>query len=495
MRLGMRLENDKLRFDRLDCYDQGDHPIPPGHRKAREAYRRFQQMARSNYCGLVVESLSERIRVLGFSSGSGGNRKLDATAWGIWQANSLDADAGVVHHKMFALSRAYVMVSPNPLDKSKPYITPEDPRQVIHEYDPVIPRKVVAALKVWFDPTENTTLAIIYTPDFLFYFRAVGSTISPDGTVAGTTGSVAWRADGWEIDSDEGDGGYAANPLGEVPIVPFINRRERGGQGEFEDVTDIQDRINVTVLDRLVIQSTQAYRQRWMKGVEIDDTDGNANNPFDIGADLMLAVPEGKDVDFGEFQPTDIGQIVSASGDDVRTLAAITRTPPHYLLADVANISGEALAAVEVGLTSKARDRIAECSEGWEDVMRKAGVLAGVTIADDCSVDFMDPERHTLAELSDAAVKWESAGVPWRSRMKLLGFDPQSIDRMEEERIADAKLAAMATPLGVAPGSAPGTVQVPLTAPGSPTPGSGSPSSATPAQPGRKATGANPPSR
>lgn len=81
-----------------------------------------------------------------------------------------------------------------------------------------------------------------------------------------------WDAKSWEVDKKP-----AKNPLGEVPVIPFINRRERApmGMGEFEDVTDIMDRINVTALDRLVIQTMQSYRQRWGKGINVEDADGD----------------------------------------------------------------------------------------------------------------------------------------------------------------------------------------------------------------------------
>lgn len=466
LRHGKKLDEERARFDRLEQYDSGDHPLPSGNRKMRETYRRFQQMARSNYTGLIAEAVRERIRPSGFISGADGSRKLDKAAWGIWQANSLDADCGIVHHKALSLSRSYAIVGPNPDDPSKPYITAEDPRQVIHEYDPVRPRKVVAALKTWFDPLQGRQVAIVYLPDGFYYFRY---------TSAGN-GSCSWDPQNWEVDDSQFEDGRADNPIGEVPVVPFINRRERGGMGEFEDVTDVMDRVNATILDRLVIQAMQAYRQRWAKGVEVEDKDGNPERPFDPGADLLWVVPD-DNAQFGDFQATDIKPIISASSADIRDLAAISRTPPHYLLADVQNVSGDALTAVESGLVQKVRDRCAEFGEGWEKVIRLAGLFAGVVIADDCSLVWHDPERRTLAALADAAVKYQDAGVPFRERMRLLGFDEQTIDRLAAERIHDALIEALNSPIGVAPGAAPATAQLPLTSPGSP------PAPAAPAPP------------
>jgi hypothetical protein len=468
LRLGTALAADTDRLTTLQQYDDGNHRLPTGNRKMRETYHRLQRMSRSNYTGLVAEAVRERLSVMGFRTGSAGSEKTDEEAWRIWQANSLDADSAIVHHQAGALGRAYVIVGPDPKDSTTPIITPESPLQVIHESDPIRPRKLLAAMKTWVDGIQNRQLAILYLPDQIVYFRAVkaGGEIS------------AWQATAWELDPENGP---VPNPLDVVPVVPFVNRRARRpmGMGEFEDVTDIQDRINVTALDRLVTQAMQAYRQRWVKGVEVEDENGNPQRPFDPGADLLWVVPDA-DAAFGDFQATDLKPILSAASADIRDLAAISRTPPHYLLADIANVSGDALAAAESGLTSKVKDRSVEFGECWERVIRLAGQYVGTDVGQDSTVVWMDPERRTLAELADAAVKWESAGVPFRERMALLGFTPSEIDRMEAERMKDALLASLSNPMGVDPGAAPGATTMALTDPGSPPP---APAAQTPPAP------------
>jgi len=63
-------------------------------------------------------------------------------------------------------------------------------------------------------------------------------------------------------------------------------------------------------------------------------------------------------------------------------------------------------------------------------------------------------------------VKYESAGVPFRERMALLGFTPAEVDRMEAERMKDALVASLNSPLSVDPGAAPGASTMALTQPG-----------------------------
>jgi hypothetical protein len=51
------------------------------------------------------------------------------------------------------------------------------------------------------------------------------------------------------------------------------------------------------------------------------------------------------------------------------------------------------------------------------------------------------PERFSLAERYDAAIKAVSAEVPWETRMRsILQFSPQEVERMRAERAVDALL-------------------------------------------------------
>jgi len=429
LRLAKQLIADRPRYQLLERYLNGQHPLPEGDPRANEVYRQFQRKARSNYTGLVVESVRERLKVVGFRTGGEGTADTDRAAWLTWQANHLDADQNIVHRTALALSRAYVIVGPGPT------ITIEDPRDVTHEPDPLDRRRPRAALKLWSDSVTGRSHAVVYLPDVIVYYR---STVGASGMVSEST---------WELDPDEDP---AANGLGEVPVVAFTNRPNMGGVGlgEFEDVIDIQDRINNTLLDRLVIAKMQAYRQRWAKGVSLTDDTGKPVEPFIPGVDLLWAVEDDKAA-FGDFEQANLGPLLDAVRSDIRDLAAITRTPPHYLLGEIVNASGDALKAAETGLVAKAKDRQLEFGEAWEQVNRLAGAYAGRLVPADAEVIWADPESRSMAELADAAVKQQAAGVTWRQRMVVLGYTPAEIERMETERATDALNQLIATPAAV----------------------------------------------
>lgn len=459
LRLGKQLADETPRLNTLYQYWCGDHPLPYGNKRMREAYKRLQKQARSNYTGLVAETVLERIKLLGFRTGTGGKPgttlvgatssaavadQTDQDAWQWWQANRMDANSGLVHRSAVIMSRSYVIVGKN-AKTGKPLVTGEDPRKVTHESDPTDRYNVRAAVKCWRDDVEQRDFAVLYLPDKVWYFRSAANMANDQ---------EPWQAAKWELDvSNDYPEGWAKNEFGEVPVVPFLCRPDLDGNslGEFEDVTDVQDRINTVVLDRLVISAMQAYRQRWAKGIEVEDANGNVQSMFDPGADLLWSTPSDT-AQFGSFEAVDLTGILKATESDVTHLAAITRTPPHYLIGAMVNVSGDALAAAETGLVSKVQEREQEFGESWEAVYRLAGKVEGRELPDDCEVIWKDPQFRTLTELAAANVQLMTAGVPWRTRMAMLGKTPTEIDRMEAERAHDAMLAQILAPLSIAEG-------------------------------------------
>lgn len=431
VRLGKQLEADRPRIDRLNAYHRGDPPLPWGNRRMRETFKELQRMARANFAGLIVEAVLERMTPVGFRTGAVGDDQTDSAAWLTWQRNSLDADLPLVLRTALAASRAYVLVGRDPRT-GLALITPEDPRSTIHAPEVVDRRRVRAGLKVWSDEVTSREHALVMLPQGVVYYAAAQRNSDSD----------LWHPGRWSRDEAEGDGGVASSPTpGMVPLVPFVGRPSLDGSlrralGEFEDVTDVLDRINKGLLDRMVIAAMQAYRQRWATGVAVDDGD------FDPGADLLWHV-EAADVKFGEFQVADLRQLLDAGLADIRQLAAITRTPAHYFVGELNNVNGETLRATEAGLVSKTRDRMRQFGESCEQVNRLAGLIEGRDVPQDAETVWADPQMHTVAEVYDAAVKAVTAGEPWRTRMELLGHTPTEIARMAEERQAEQEKAAV----------------------------------------------------
>lgn len=456
LRLGQRLDKQRPGLNVLRNYYIGNHPLPEVDARTRQAYQKFQRKARSNYVGLVVDSVRERLKVQGFRTGASGTEQTDAEAWHTWQANKMDGRSIILHRQALMYGRGYVIVGPprstdpdRDGDLDVPILTAEDPRYVIHESDPADSDDVRAALKMWRDDLDGRHHAVVYLPDSVNYF--VSAAVSGDLAIDWSSGS-SWQWD-LEVNGDAPDelvgAGRVANTIGVVPVVPFLNRPlgepDDYGTSEFLDVIDIQDRINLTLLDRMVISKMQAYRQRWAKGIQLENEDGTPVEPFIPGVDLVWAV-EDENAQFGDFNASDLSPQLRAVEADVRDLAAISRTPPHYLMGQIVNASGDALKAAETGLVAKVQDRQVQFGEAWESVNRIAGLWTGREVPVDAEVIWADPESRSLAELADSAVKFQAAGVPWRSRMEMLQKSPAEIDRMEAERASDLLMQQQLAP-------------------------------------------------
>ena len=409
-----------------DAYYECDHPLPHLHEKARDPFRRLLRMSRANYCELVVDAFVGRLEVSGFQSDATGES--DDRAWGLWQDNNLDGGSQLAFLEAAIRGTAYLMVEPN---DSSFRITPEHPTQVIVDYRPDLPGEPAAALKLWLDDWTGHLCATVYLPDRVYKWQAPEPKVGMKPQwVRREVAREAW-------------GGK--NVLGEVPFAELANRPRmlKPGASELRSVTGIQDRINKTITDRMMTQEFMAFPQRWVTGMEIPtDENGQDLEPFNVGQDKVL-IAEDAGAKFGSFPSADLGNYLKAVETDVKDIAAITSTPPHYLLGAMVNLSAEALKAAEAGLIHKIYQRRRFLEEGLERAMRLAGIAST-----DARIVWKSPEWRTEGELVDALVKMSTLGVPREVLWERWGATPQEIERWQRlnqqalERAMDGDFAA-----------------------------------------------------
>jgi hypothetical protein len=423
VRLTKRMDERGQRLANLRSYMDGDAPLPEGAQGVRDAYKAFQKKARTNFGELIVDAVCERMIVSGFSVG--GQASDDDAVRAIWKRNRLQIGSADVHRDMVGLSAGYVIVSPG---QDGALVTCERPEQVITEQAPNRPDLVRAALKVYRDTVDGYDVAHLHLPGRVFtYYRPLRD---PMGAWVAAS-SIAGK---WEYAGDEDSG------LDVVPVVPFINR---GGLGEFETHTDVLDRINWDILQRLVITAMQAYRQRALKtqgdGLPREDEDGNTidyGEMFKPGAGSLWELPEG--VDLWESSATDLTPILSAAKDDLTHLAAVTRTPMPTLMPDGANQTAEGAAFAREGLVFKSQDRVERAKASWNLGMGLALALERGERRPVADVEtlWQPVERRSLQERADAATKAQD--LPWRDRMTdIWGYSADRVDQMEANRGTD----------------------------------------------------------
>jgi hypothetical protein len=212
----------------------------------------------------------------------------------------------------------------------------------------------------------------------------------------------------------------------------------------------------------MVIALHQAHRQRAIKssalmekldelkqaGVDmmIDPRTGrNAiDDMFRSDPGALWTIPD--DAEMWESGQTALSEIGGMIEKDEQRLAAVTRTPLFYMTADAANGSAEGASLSRESLVWKSGDRIVRVKQGWRTVAALGFLFKGdLERADYAAIDVImaDPERHSLAEKADAAVKYKGADVPWATRMtEALQFTPSDVRRMRAERVEDFLAAA-----------------------------------------------------
>lgn len=418
-RLYKQLVEQQRRVKFFDDYYSGNHPLPWLAPQAEDDFRRILSMTRTNYMGLVCDAQAERMIVEGFRVGD--SREADKDAWRIWTANHQDADVDLGILEAAKSGASYLMVGPNPDDERTPTMSVEHPAQTTVAIAPGHRRKALAGVKVWVDEWTGQRHAELHLPEWIVPFTAKGG--------AHTGVEPRWV-----------QGESQRNPLGQVGIFELPNNPQLigGGRSELWDLTDIQDRINKTVADRLMTQDYGAFPQKWAKGWPDDAPD------IRVGRDRMVTTDVPKDqADFGQWDAAPLDPYSLAKREDVKDIASRSRTPAQYLLGEMSNVNGETLKASESGLVAKVRQRSRAIGEGLEDAVRLARKLAGLGDGrESVRVIWRNPEFRTEGETVDALVKMDTLGVPRVALWEKWGASQEEITRwialQDEQREREA---------------------------------------------------------
>jgi hypothetical protein len=438
-RLEKRL-NDRwfMRMGICDAYFEGDHQLAFATAKFREAFGSLFATVADNWCPIVVDAKAERLVVQGFRFGA--STDADKDAWSIWQANNLDAESDMVHTEAIKLGEAYWLVEPGTTSSDPPRITSEHPSQMIVATAPGDRKKRLAALKKWVDE-DGFAYANLYLPDLIVKWQSAGKLGRGGG---GTGGKINWTR------RQDDPGG--ANPLGEVPVVPVRNNPSMigGGRSDIWPIIDLQNAVNKLLSDMLIGSEYQAFPQRVLLGVEIPrDENGQPIRAAEMKASQSrLWVFANEKASVKEFSAADLDNYVKASKHLVAHLTAQTRTPPHYVLGEIVNASGDALKAAETGLVKKTTRTMSPFGEGHEEAMRLAFKSRDRSDpraqATDAETIWRDPETRSQAELADSLVKLAGIGVPQEVLWERYGFSPQEIERMKTIQETETLLQAIA---------------------------------------------------
>lgn len=401
---------ERQRLDHVDGWARWSHDEPHQPKQATQEYTELAARAQAPWGDLIVSAIAQTLYVEGY-------RRADdpenGRPWRIWQANGMDGRQVAVHRATLAYGRAFGTALPGKLltGESMPTMRGWSPREMIAFYDdPAADEWPELAMRV---RTIAGVQTITVLDDQLVHtFRSD----EPHGKL-------------------EPVGDPEAHGAGVCPVVRFTNRFDLEGRaaGEIEPFIPVLGRIDQTTFDRLVVQRFASWVVRTIAGMAKpeDGSDAAAEKLRLMMEDLLVA--EDPDTKFGSLPATPLEGFIQAHDADVRVLAAVSQTPAHEMLGQMANLSAEALAAARASQTAKSDERKHTFGETWEQWLRLAAHIEGdADSAGDfeAQVRWKDTEIRSMAQAADALGKLaQMLKVPvellWE---KIPGFTQQDVE-------------------------------------------------------------------
>lgn len=415
-------------YTTLFDYYHGQQPVSYLHKRVKAIFRGFEQNFTANWCSVVVDSVLDKIELLGMTGPDVEEDEFGATpdeepAWQapvreLWDANQLQIEAKLAHEAASICGEAALIVQPSD-DGGPAEIYFNDPRMVHVEYMKPKPRQVAWAAKFWEDDGE--TYATLYYADQIEYYAA----------------PKPW-AELYSTDSFKPIEEPARHDWGQVPVF-HLRTHGRGAYSDLEGVLPLQNALNKLLADMMVAAEFGAFRQRFIisNSTILGNLKNAPNEIWDLGAGVAGEQP----TQVGELSAADLTNYLGAIEHLVNEIGGTSRTPRHYFLHQQGGApSGEALAREEAPLNAKADSRIQLFTPVWRDCVRFALRLSGHNEAASVVGPLWAPVGALTPSSEAAIVKaYTDAGMPLASALRRVGVDEAEIARILEDAAAEAQ--------------------------------------------------------
>lgn len=419
--------------DELDRAYRGQFRLHYASDDFREFFASRYTNFADNWCGIVADAPHERLEVTGIRLD--GEETGDNDLWEVWRRNDADAYSDLTMLEAIVAKRGYALVWAD--ENDDPIITWEHPSQAIVMYDPET-RARTAGAKIWAD--DDLEYATLYLPDEVWKFQRANthsSLVDFNGTPLQMGGGD------WQVRPD----GWMTNPLGKVPLVELANRPRLRGEpfSDIEGTLALQRAINLLWAQLFTAADYASFPQRVILGAEIPtvpvlNADGVevGERPIDlrkfaINRAIWLEDPNTK-IDQWDAAKLDVyTDIIEVL---VGHVAAQTRTPAHYLIigGTIANISADAMKALETGLVKRTEEKTQHFGRAIRDVFELVSLVQGdpgkAAAVRGGRVLWKDVENRSDAQRADALSKKRQIGYPLRYLLEQDGLPPQEIERV-----------------------------------------------------------------
>lgn len=400
-------------LDRLFLYANGPQPLKYSTARLTEAFGNITASFTINWMSLVIDSALDRIQLSGFDTDDKSvNDKLDL----LFDELHLDIEADKAHQAALTTSQAYIIVWKGEDGVIEAYYN--DPRLCQVFYDPEHPRIKTYAAK-WFNHIDQTQEITLYYTDRIEHWVSQKITSGID------------KASAFELQEVE------ANPYGVIPVF------ELKSPGEIFKVLSIQDGINKAFADGMIVAEFSTAPQRYV--ISNADPGTLKNSPNEIWW-LPSSDGQGQQTSAGQFPQAELGGFWESIEKMTNSIAIITRTPKYYFMSTGANVSGEALLAMEAPLVAKCQKRQREFGVVWVDIATFLAQLEGVTI-EPADVNVLWEKVESTQPLTEAQTRLASinSGINLRTILRDEGWSEADLDEMDEDqRTMDAARKTLA---------------------------------------------------
>lgn len=450
------LHRDKPRLDLIRAYWDGHQTDPYMPDTAGDEYKMLAYRSTTNWMKILTETPCQMLYVDGVRPGRdlpAGGRLADLPEWNHWQLSGLDAKQVAVHRDALRFGHSFTVTE---LRRGKVQTKGLSPRRTAAIYsDPANDETPVAALTITAYPTSDGDKDI------------KGTAILWDDTQRyDVTFKELGNPEGVSIKGNPTKHGASACPVTRFAAMVDLDGRT---MGVVEPMIVLQDRINQTIFDLLVVQTFGAFKVRTVAGLappylmqRVKDPDtgtwemvpklDDAGRPMmdDVQLSAMrILFAKDPETRFGTLDETPLDGYLAAIESAFKTFSALAQLPPHYVLGVIPNLAAEAMQAAETTLERKVASFKQMFGQSWERVFRLAAELNGIPEAvDDYRTEavWRDMEARALAKQADAIGKLAAAGIPPKLLIRLLsGLTTEELDEWTEaieEADATGQLAA-----------------------------------------------------
>jgi Phage portal protein, SPP1 Gp6-like len=438
------VEREKLVKRRLNYYT-GEHPLRYASAEFASYFGARFKGFNDNWCSSVVNAPAERMNPLGVRL-DGEQRGVDSDLERVWRANDGDAGASKAFVLSIAAARSFASVWGGDEDDT-PAVTFERPDQAIIEYGDRGQR--VAGMRLWRD--DKLEYTVLDDGGYLWKFQR--NAALRDGRLRSGLVVPSMAPGGWTPREVPGEPWPLPNPLGEVAMVELPNNDLLDRDNPLSDIDGViamQDAINLVWAYLMNALDYASLPQRVVTGAEIpkipvlnDEGQVVGHRPLELDTlikERILWVP-GQNAKIAEWSTASLDVFSAVIERAVEHIAAQTRTPPHYLIGKVANLSAEALTAAETGLVAKTRERTTYLSPGLRSVYRLIALAMGdekkAKAVRSGTVVWDDFQYRALGQKVDALVKMHGIGFPFEWIAEQYGLQPLEVERVVKMRAAE----------------------------------------------------------